>query len=198
MGLDAAVLVYCDGGSIDLAGPGASGIDGVPALLFPKTRFADAGAVTLPELGIPPRHSFAVGSFTGCVLLVTRDAHLYNPSKLAARYLRPSLGHTVRLLTQRSVNDMTAYARWESGVLVRSLSVNPIGGVWESVGDPESFEVPFWSGSHPAEPGYPLPFHPLDLAQAAFQDVLRLSLEGLDDPDLVDACDVRLRLYHRA
>jgi hypothetical protein len=77
------------------------------------------------------------------------------------------------------------------GVLIRSLSVSPDTGVIEDIGDRMAFEMLYWHGEHPAvdpeeEPhGYPLPFHPLELAEAALREFLGFQLEGIEDPALL-------------
>ena len=76
---------------------------------------------------MPERGFYGVVSFEHGVLVATRDAHLYNPSKLHPRYLRPDY-NTVQLITQRSANDIFAYGRWSNRTLIRSISVNTIYG----------------------------------------------------------------------
>ncbi len=119
------------------------------------------------------------------------------PTKLHNRYLKGSARRTVVLITQRSFNDMFAYGRWDDGVLKRSISVNPVGRVWENIGNPESFELPFWNGDHPVDGAYPLPFHPLELSDAALRSVLGLLYEGPPDPGLVRPEEVPLRAWRR-
>ncbi len=195
MGFNIAVLAYADDlSSLDLGQPGAdeSVVQTAVKALFPRTTYADRGSVDLVEGGFPERSVLNVGTFQGGELVATLDAHLYNPSKLHQRYLKAARGRTLVLLTQRSVNDMFAYARWEDRELVRSISVNPVGGVWEDIGAPEEFEAPYWRGDHPVDPVYPLSFHPLDLSEAALRSVLGLLFEGKPDPALTMPQDVRL------
>ncbi len=67
------------------------------------------------------------------------------------------------------------------------LPVCTVGKVWESIGSPEPFELPFWNGEYkPPEPGYPLPFHPLEMADAALRSVLGAHFEGAPGLGLVD------------
>jgi hypothetical protein len=59
---------------------------------------------------------------------------------------------------------------------------------------PLAFEAPYWAGEHPVEPDdddddepYPLPFHPLDMAEDALRALFGFTYEGVpleDDPDL--------------
>jgi hypothetical protein len=146
-----------------------------------------------PE-GCPPIN---VGTFEDGLLIATRDAALFNPTKLSARYLRAAGARAVVLITQQTVYDMFAYARWAQGELVRSISVNPTGRVWESIGQPEAFETPFWEGNHPVSANYPLPFHPLDMSDTALRSLLRLRVEGTPDPGLADPSQTRLRCFAR-
>jgi hypothetical protein len=60
----------------------------------------------------------------------------------------------------------------------------------------QPFEAPFWAGKHPVlpsggwpgPPGHPLPFHPLELGEAALHELMGFVLEGTD----VAAGDVEL------
>ncbi|MDG6103769.1 hypothetical protein Daura_24375 [Dactylosporangium aurantiacum] len=99
----------------------------------------------------------------------------------------PSTGH--------SVVDWLAFAVWDDGRLVRSLSLAPDHGVIEDLGDP----LPYWRGEHPVDPHpdpYPLPFHPLDLGERALVELFGFYAEGLlsgDAPEPpVDAWEVEL------
>ncbi len=200
MGVRLAVLAYSNQDRIDLSRrvDDRTACDDVVHGLFPRTPLVPSKAVTLLEVGIPDRGVIAGASFEQGVLIATRDAHLYNPSKLHPRYLKPTAYTTLQLFTQRSFNDMFAYARWSHGKLVRSISINPIGGVWESHGPPELFEVPFWAGTRPFD-DYPLPFHPLDLSDAALSSELNLCgelAEGLPGMSRID--EVVLTTYERA
>lgn len=196
MGVNLALLVF---GRPPQPGLGAGNGASAELLheLFPRTRHRRTGSASLIEMGIPERGTIGVAQFGGGLLVATRDAALYNPSMLHRRYLKPSLGRTVVLLTQRSATDMVAFARWQDATLSRSISVNPIGRVWESLGPEEKWERPFWDGLRPVEVGYPLPFHPLELGEEAMRSVLGLWCEGSPAPGLVDAADVVLEIYER-
>lgn len=164
--------------------------------LHPRTPYAHVERGTLPQLGFPDRRDVCVGSLEHGLLVATRDAALFNPTKLARRYLK--LSSTVVLVTQQSVYDMFAFARWSDGALVRSISVNPVGKVWESIGEPEQFENPFWDGERPAEADYPLPFHPLEMAEAAHAAVLGAYIEGTPATGLLNAERIVLDRFARS
>ncbi len=130
-------------------------------------------------------------------MVATRDAVLSNPTKLHTRYLKAPLSRDVVLLAQQSVYDMFAFGHWIDGQLRRSISVNPVGTVWESIGDPEAFEDPFWAGERPAGSDYPLPFHPLDMADAAVRTFLGIYVEGQPAQGLVEPDRIQLELFGR-
>lgn len=198
VGFNVAVLAYSDELTrLDLRNPidDCARADAMVEALFPRTPYVENGHVNLMYGGFPERGLLNVASFEGGDLVATRDAHLYNPSKLHHRYLKAARGRTVLLLTQRSFNDMFAFARWENGQLIRSISVNPVGGVWEDIGPPEKFEVPFWRGDHAVEGAYPLPFHPLEFSGVFLRSVLGLLYEGPPNPALTFPDEVRLRAY---
>jgi hypothetical protein len=95
-----------------------------------------------------------------------------------------------------SVVDWFAYAIWNGdGSLWRALSLSPDSGVLENIGVPLAFEGPYWAGEHPVddddddEQSYPLPFHPLELAEDALRALFGFKYEGIyldDDPELED------------
>lgn len=199
MGFNIAVIAYTEASSrLDLRRPVLDRelTDSIVRKLFPRTTYAEHGEVSLIEGGFPERGELNVGAFEGGALIATRDAYLFNPSKLHHRYIKAATADTIVLLTQRSFYGMFAYARWVHG-MIRSISVNPVGRVWENVGTAEPFEVPFWNGDHPTEGDYPLPFHPLDMSDAALRAVLGLWYEGPPGPGLKPPEDVPLRTYRR-
>lgn len=198
MGFKIAVLAYADDlASLDLGQPMADGAASstIVRALFPRTTYVERGPVDLVEGGFPERGVLNVGAFKGGELVATLDAHLYNPTKLHRRYLTPAKGRTLVLLTQRSSSDMFAYARWEDGELVRSISVNPVGRVWEDIGAPEAFEAPYWRGDKAVDGDCPLPFHPLEMSDAALRSVLGVHFEGSHEPALTVPEDVRLQSW---
>ncbi|MFB4263899.1 hypothetical protein [Nonomuraea sp. GTA35] len=78
---------------------------------------------------------------------------------------RRGRGRRLVLHAMHSVVDWLAFAVWEDGRLVRSLSLSPGNGIIEDIGEPYPFELPYWNGEHPvpSTPGrpdegpYPLP-----------------------------------------
>lgn len=170
----------------------------VVSLLFPRSSYERRGRGTLARDGLPDRGDINVGTFERGTVVATRDALLFNPTRLDKRYLKAALGREAVLLAQRSYYDMFAFGHWIDGQLRRSISVNPVGKVWESIGEPEAFEAPFWAGERPAESGYPLPFHPLDMAETAVRTFLGVYLEGQPAAGLVGLDRVPLELFSRS
>jgi hypothetical protein len=102
-----------------------------------------------------------------------------------------------------SVVDWFAYAQWIDGKLVRSLSLSPDSGVLENTGPKMLFEEPYWAGEHPVEVDegeapYPLPFHPLELGEAALESLFGYHLEGFMDEALLKPETIPLVRYRRS
>ena len=96
-----------------------------------------------------------------------------------------------------STSDWLAFSAWERGDLRRSLSLSPAGGIVEDIGARYEFEAPFWAGDEPAGPTldgdpYPLPFHPLELGEAALRHLFGFVIEDIPDLDDVPAEDIEL------
>jgi len=75
----------------------------------------------------------------------------------------------------------------------------------EDIGAKLAFEEPYWAGQHPVGDGddveegaYPLPFHPLELGEAALAALFGYNLEGMPDPALLDPETVALMRYKRS
>jgi hypothetical protein len=102
---------------------------------------------------------------------------------------------TVCIHAMHSAVDWFAFSVWQEGHLIRSLSLSPSEGIMEQSGSPLSFEASFWAGERPVRPSYPLPFHPLDLGQAALEALFGFVLEGPRRPNLVEPEQVRLLSY---
>jgi hypothetical protein len=193
MGFNLAALVYRH--NAEAAVPSVTDL---VSTLFPRSKYDNLGLSTLEQDGFPNRGEINIGTFEHGTVVATRDAALFNPTKLNGRYLKAPDSRDLVLLTQQSVHDMFAFGHWIDGQLRRSISVNPVGKVWESIGDPEPFERPFWAGEHPVGPDYPLPFHPLDMAEAAIRTYLGIYVEGLPTPGLVGPDRIQLELFRPA
>ncbi|MFI6520473.1 DUF6928 family protein [Spirillospora sp. NPDC050679] len=146
----------------------------------------------------PPDDTTYAVALAGVDLVCDRRFALDRPSELPEHLRELGKGRRIVMHAMHSVVDWLAFAVWEDGVPVRSLSLSPDSGVMEDIGDPYEFELPYWSGGHPVvpEPGwpdqdpYPLPFHPLELGEVALRALFGFVVEGYPDVDDVDAAGV--------
>jgi len=152
----------------------------------------------------PPDKELLIGCFEGVSIVAAKEFAIDHPSQLPKAFLDPSLGTTVYLHAMHSVVDWFAFAIWQNGQLQRSLSVAPDEGVMEDIGAKLAFELPYWDGKHPAtDPeedaaDYPLPFHPLELGEAALQTFFGYQLEGFLNPSLLEPDDIALMRFKRS
>jgi hypothetical protein len=172
--------------------------------LYPEHRLVQIGDGTLARNGNPPNHHVYAGCFPGLTVICTPDAGLDRPSELAQRFRAEAAGRTLYLHAMHSVVDWFAYAIWTGeGTLRRALSLSPDSGVMENIGPPLPFEEPYWAGEHPVddeedEDRYPLPFHPLELAEDALRALFGFVYEGCyvdDDPVLANVVLAGFTVY---
>lgn len=144
-----------------------------------------------------------VAVLPGAELLCDRRLVLDRPSELPEHLLRVGAGRRIIMHGMHSVVDWLCFAVWEDGKLVRSLSLSPGGGIEENIGEPFDFERPYWDGLHPVEPDpawededpYPLPFHPLELGEVALSTLFGFVIEGMPEPDSIDADSVHMHVF---
>jgi hypothetical protein len=67
--------------------------------------------------------------------------------------------------------------------------MDPYHGIFLNEGEPTPAEVPFWRGDHP-EDDYPLPFHPLELAEELLRVELGFVLEAMPAEGDVEPYDI--------
>jgi hypothetical protein len=166
------------------------------ARLYPSHRLVEIDDGTMRDNPNPPDHHVYAACFSALTVVCTPDAALHRPSLLDRRFRDEAKGRTVYLHAMHSVVDWFAYAIWTGdGELWRSLSVSPDHGIIENLGVPLAFEAPYWAGEMAPEVDddddeeglYPLPFHPLELAEDALRSQFGFNYEGSyheDDPDL--------------
>ena len=206
MGAKTWMLVYSDG-------PAKQLLQAVPALdrnassalaakLFPSEKLAALPDGTLSSTN-PPDDELVIGQMAGVSVVAAKEFAIDRPSQLPASFLSQTTARTVYLHAMHSVVDWFAFAVWENGKLVRSLSLSPDGGIVEDIGQKLPFEEPHWAGEHPAvdpeeeEGGYPFPFHPLELGEAALAEFFGYQLEGFVDPSLLEPEKVPLMRFKR-
>ncbi|WP_234325325.1 DUF6928 family protein [Streptomyces sp. NRRL WC-3626] len=108
-------------------------------------------------------------SWPGVEVIGDQEVMIDAPSQLPEHLVAASAGRRLVLHAMHSVVDWLAFAVWEDGRLVRSLSLSPDSGIIENIGEPLPFELNYWAGDRPPyviawpdkdEEPYPLPFHP--------------------------------------
>lgn len=205
MGAKTWMLVYANG-NVGQALRGGPQLDRDATLqlarsLFPKDRLEPIGDGDL-SYTCPPDDELHIGCFPGVSILAAKEFGIDYPSRLPLTFLSVGGTGTVYLHAMHSVVDWFACAQWINGQLVRSLSLSPDSGILEDIGQRLPFEVPFWSGQHPAtdndEDDYPFPFHPLELGEAALKEFFDYQLEGFIDPALLQPESIPLVKYKRS
>ncbi|TYB53203.1 hypothetical protein FXF51_49905 [Nonomuraea sp. PA05] len=204
MGAKTGVIAYSPSGSPLphlLRTPRKPGEAATTALIersFPGWHVTPAEPGTLLDDIRPPANLAYATSFPGVELICCDHFMIDHPSQLPAHLVEAGKGRRLVLHAMHSVVDWLAFAVWEDGLLVRSLSLSPGNGIIENLGEPYPFEQPYWNGEHPVLPDeedeepYPLPFHPLELGEDALREMLGFTVEGSIEPGDVDAEAVEL------
>ncbi|NJP33588.1 DUF6928 family protein [Micromonospora thermarum] len=199
MGAKTALLAFADG-DIRPALLGATRseraeTEALVSRVHPGYLVEPADSSTLFEVVYPPDDLTYATTLAGAELYCDRRLALDRPSELPEHLRRVGAGRRIVMHGMHSVVDALAFAVWEDGELIRSLSLSPNGGIMEDIGEPHEFELPYWAGEHPVEPvpgwpnqhPYPLPFHPLDLGEEALRALFGFVVEGRPEPGDVDA-----------
>lgn len=169
--------------------------------LFPREKLERIGDGNLSSTD-PPDNELRVGCFPGVSVLAAKEFGIDYPSTLAQRFIEAGGYGKVCLHAMHSVVDWFAFAIWTKGTLVRSLSLSPGSGILEDLGPRLPFEAPYWAGQHPVgDPEeaseYPFPFHPLELGEAALEELFGYHLEGPLDPTLLEPETIPLLRFQR-
>ncbi|MEV6995704.1 hypothetical protein AB0N87_42395 [Streptomyces sp. NPDC093228] len=225
MGAKTAVLAYAGDAIANLLqDTPASEIDRTAALVArvrPGHRIDadDEETWELADALYPPEGTVCALSASGLDLVCDQEVMLDRPSELPAHLVAASRGRRLYLHAMHSVVDWLAFAVWDDGKLVRSLSLSPDSGIIEDIGERLPFELPSqygssngcrsscrtgradnrWSPFPPFEDEdpYPPPFHPLELGERALLEFFGFYVEGISDEDdapepVVDIWDVEL------
>jgi hypothetical protein len=155
--------------------------------LFPREKLEAVGDADL-SYTFPPDNELCIGCFPGVSIIAAKEFGIDHPSMLPQRFIIAAGAGMVTLHAMHSVVDWIAFAQWTNGKLLRSLSLSPNSGILEDIGKRLAFEQPFWSGERPAvdeyeeeeDGAYPFPFHPLELGEAALEELF-----GYLQPELV-------------
>lgn len=207
MGAKDSLICYADAGTDvgrvlgEHRGLDRAATDALVGRLFADCSVEPAADGTLGDDANPGPESVYAAVWPGASVVCTSRVALDRPSELAAPFLAEGAGRTVAVHAMHSVVDWFAYALWSpDGRLLRSLSVGADVEVMEDLGERLPFEQPYWAGEHPAtdDGDYPLPFHPLELGEAALDHLVGVVFEGHPGPgrpDPVDPFDVPLAGY---
>jgi hypothetical protein len=155
--------------------------------LFPSNKFIPIEDGNL-RFTPPPKNRLYIGSFPDMTVVSSDSLALEYPSRLPHALINTDLGNTLYLFAMQRLAEWFAYAIWENGTLVRSLSVSGTDGrVLEDIGPKQPFEELYWSEGHPlfSDPkeqnDSPFNFNPLDLGNAALNEFLGWQIEGYSD-----------------
>ncbi|MFF4447867.1 DUF6928 family protein [Streptomyces sp. NPDC001502] len=205
MGAKTGLLVYADGDAPTLLlRVGAADLEQTSRMvrrLYAGCEIEGARGSVLGEGVYPPDGTTYAASWPGVEVICDQRVMIDLPSQLPEHLVAASAGRRLVLHAMHSVVDWLAFAVWEDGRLIRSLSLSPDAGIIENIGEPLSFELPYWAGDRPADiipwPGeeevpYALPFHPLELGEDALRSLCGFVQEGLPEPADVDADRVEL------
>ncbi|CAM5617327.1 hypothetical protein SVIOM342S_03951 [Streptomyces violaceorubidus] len=209
MGAKTGLLVYADG---DVPGllrrVGTADLDRTVTMmrrLYPGREIEQCEGTNLWDGVYPPKGTVCAASWPGVEVVGDQELMIDTPSELPEHLVAASAGRRLVLHAMHSVVDWLAFAVWEDGRLVRSLSLSPDSGIIENIGEPLPFELPYWSGDRPADiipwPGeeqepYALPFHPLELGEDALRALCGFIQAGRPEPDDVDADAIELYGFH--
>ncbi len=205
MGAKTGLLVYADGNVPGLLRRvGAADLGRTLAMmrrLYPGWEIEQCEGSNLWEGVYPPKETVYAASWPGVEVIGDQGVMIDAPSQLPDHLVAASAGRRLVLHAMHSVVDWLAFAVWEDGRLVRSLSLSPDNGIIENIGEPLPFELPYWAGDRPADtipwPGeeeepYALPFHPLELGEEALRALCGFIQEGRPEPDDVAADAIEL------
>ncbi|CAL9345941.1 DUF6928 family protein [Streptomyces griseomycini] len=211
MGAKTAVLAYADAEIAHVLQDAPTSEIGRAAALVARVRprhridTDTEEAWELADALYPPEGTVCALSASGLDLVCDRVVMLDRPSQLPEHLVAAGRGRRLYLHAMHSVVDWLAFAVWDNGTLVRSLSLSPDSGIIEDIGERFPFEQPYWEGRHPVEPlppfeddePYPLPFHPLALGERAMLEFFGFCVEGFSGEDdapepVVDIWDVEL------
>ena len=205
MGAKSCMLVYSNG-DVAASLKKSSELDREKTELYVKQLFPEQELSQIEDTDLfcifPPENTIHAGCFGDVFIVAYQDFGVDYPSKLANFFVNKKLGHTLHLHAMHSGVDWFAFAVWHNGELVRSLSLSPDHGIIEDIGHKLAFEIQYWEGRLPGadaedfdEEDYPLPFHPLELGEAALSELFGFILEGTMTDDLIEPEDFPLLAY---
>jgi hypothetical protein len=155
------------------------------------------GEPTTLDSGIYPRNEVTALRVPGLDIVGADDVLAWLEQPLPAQVAQAVGSRRLIVHQMHSVNDSMGFGVWQSGKLVRALGMDPENGIFINEGEPTAAEEPFWRGDHPEDDDYPLPFHPLELAEELLRAELGFVLEGMPRPDDIDPYDIPMFTFTR-
>ncbi|SEG88541.1 hypothetical protein SAMN05216223_11987 [Actinacidiphila yanglinensis] len=119
--------------------------------LYPGWEITEGQGSTLGDGVYPPEGTVYAARWSGVEIVCDQGVIIDVPSQLREPLVAASRGRRLVLHAMHSVVDWLAFAVWEDGRLIRSLSLSPDSGIMENIGDPLPFELPYWAGDRPAD-----------------------------------------------
>jgi hypothetical protein len=169
--------------------------------LFPGGRLDPAPGSELWRGCYAPDGGAYAGSWPGLDVVCDRRVMFDRPSQLPPELVAATAGRRTVLHASHSVVDWLAFAVWEDGRLIRSLSIAPDEGIIEDIGEPLPFEVPYWAGEFRPDPcpwagreeePDPLPFPPLAMGDDSLRGLFGFAVHSCPRPGDVRAEAVAL------
>ena len=127
---------------------------------------------------------YYIAGYPGVTLVQTVMEDVHRLSELEPRLLTSLPAGDIYVFASDPETDFGGIAHFRNGEVVRSLCARR-DRLYEDIGLPDPFELPFWAGDHDDGngTGIDLPFHPVDLIPAAQRAWLGFDLAA-DGPDV--------------
>lgn len=155
MGAKTGLLIYADGEVPGLLrqvkAADLSRTSEMMRRLYPGWEIEQLSGSSLGGGVYPPKDTAYAASRPGVEIVCDQRVMIDFPSQLPEHLVTASVGRRLVLHAMHSVVDWLAFAVWEDGHLVRSLSLSPDSGIIENIGEPLPFELPYWAYDRPAD-----------------------------------------------
>lgn len=209
MGARTRILAFADGdiGAV-LRGrprPDPAQSEALARQARPGCRVEPASGAVLAEAVSPPDGIIYVLSAPGIDVICDQRLLFADADCLPRHLAGLGRGRRAVLHIMEPGSDSLSFSVWQDGRLVRALEVDPSAGADEDAGERLAFEQPYWAGQHPVPPSppgwpgrddpYPLPFHPLELAEEALRHLLGFTIEAMPGPGDADPWNIPMLGY---
>lgn len=172
------------------------------SVLFPGEKYGEIENGNLAST-CPDNSYVQIADLDEVLIVATHEVAIDNPSKIPRNFVSFESYKYTYVFAMHSGVDWFAFAVWESGSLIRSLSVSPDSGIIEDIGAHLSFEEDYWNNKHPAvdpdddDDSYPLAFHPLDFGESVLLHLMGYQYEGLTSFNKVDPENIAMHCFHK-